>query len=540
MNDNYSKEKHDKLIVEYNNLKSEYDKQSARLNKIVLMSDNQQLGLLHSNEKLDKQSKRLNKILSRNDRQQLQILQANEKLNNYKQTIDEVSIVSKATPEGIITYVNDKFCKLSGFTKDELVGSNHRMVRHPDMPKEFFKDLWYTIKVLKQTWKGKLKNKKKDGGYYWVDALIKPILDIEGNVVEYIGMRTDITEEEETKKYFKSKLLGSQNDLTASIKLAQEYEKAINESNILSRSDKKGKITFVNDKFVEISGYSRDEAIGSNHNIVRHPDTPTTFFKELWTTIKNGNTFKGIIKNKAKDGSSYWVDTTIVPIMNDNNEIIEYMAIRHNLTEVYNLHKEIGDTQKEIVYKMGEVGESRSEETGNHVKRVASYSRILAILYGLSEYEADTLFTASPMHDIGKVAIPDSILKKPGKLTSEEFEIMKSHSEIGYSVLKGSKREVLKAAAIVAHEHHEKYNGKGYPRGLKGDEIHIFGRITAVADVFDALGSDRCYKKAWDDKTIFKLLKKEKGEHFDPKLIELFFDNKSKFFDIRDKYKDDI
>ncbi|MDZ7819470.1 MAG: HD domain-containing protein [Aliarcobacter sp.] len=187
---------------------------------------------------------------------------------------------------------------------------------------------------------------------------------------------------------------------------------------------------------------------------------------------------------------------------------------------------------------MGEIGESRSNETGNHVKRVAEYSKLLAKLYGLSEKECDILFTASPMHDIGKVGVPDSILNKPGALTPEEWIVMKEHSINGYNILKNSKREILKAAAIVAITHHEKWDGSGYPRNLKGKEIHIYGRITAIADVFDALGSDRYYKKAWEDDEIFKLLLQEKGKQFEPKLINLFFENIDKFKEIRDRYKD--
>ena len=187
---------------------------------------------------------------------------------------------------------------------------------------------------------------------------------------------------------------------------------------------------------------------------------------------------------------------------------------------------------------MGEIGETRSKETGNHVKRVAKYSKLLAKIYGINENEANNLLIASPMHDIGKVGIPDSILKKPGKLTKDEFEFMKDHSMIGYNILKDSNRDILKTAAIVAKEHHEKWDGTGYPLGLKGEEIHIYGRITAIADVFDALGSDRCYKKAWKDEEIFKFFKKEKGKHFDPVLVDLFFDNLEQFLKIRDKYRD--
>jgi response regulator RpfG family c-di-GMP phosphodiesterase len=202
------------------------------------------------------------------------------------------------------------------------------------------------------------------------------------------------------------------------------------------------------------------------------------------------------------------------------------------------LHKELEQTQKEIIYKMGEVGESRSQETGNHVKRVAEYSRILALLAGLGKKNAELLYAASPMHDIGKVAIADSILKKPGRLTPEEFHIMQKHAEIGYHILKSSKRPILRAAAIVAYRHHEKWDGTGYPNGISGKKIHIFGRITAVADVFDALGSDRVYKKGWEIDRIIQLFKDERGKHFDPDLVDLFLKNLDQFLVIRDKFKD--
>ena len=202
------------------------------------------------------------------------------------------------------------------------------------------------------------------------------------------------------------------------------------------------------------------------------------------------------------------------------------------------LTKEIDDTQREVVFTMGAIGESRSKETGNHVKRVAEYSKLLALEYGLSEVEAELLKQASPMHDIGKVAIPDAVLNKPGRFTPEERSIMNKHSELGYEMTRHSERALLKAAAIIAYEHHEKYDGTGYPRGLKGEEIHIYGRITAIADVFDALGSDRVYKKAWDDERILNLFREERGTHFDPKLIDIFFDNLDKIFEIRDRFQD--
>ncbi|MEW9698484.1 GAF and HD-GYP domain-containing protein [Paenibacillus sp. SI8] len=202
------------------------------------------------------------------------------------------------------------------------------------------------------------------------------------------------------------------------------------------------------------------------------------------------------------------------------------------------LANEIEETQKEIIFTMGEIGESRSKETGNHVKRVAEYSYVLALGLGMSQEEADLLKMASPMHDIGKVAIPDEVLKKPGKLTDEEFKIMQNHTLIGYHLLKNSSRRILKTAAIVAKEHHEKWNGKGYPHGLKGEDIHIYGRITALADVFDALGSERVYKNAWDLDRILNLFKEERGEHFDPKVVDTFFEQLPRILKIRDTYTD--
>lgn len=199
------------------------------------------------------------------------------------------------------------------------------------------------------------------------------------------------------------------------------------------------------------------------------------------------------------------------------------------------LYEEIIETQKEIIYKMGEIGENRSKETGNHVRRVAQYSYILALGLGLSEIEAERLRSASPMHDIGKVAIPDSILQKPGKLTSEEFELMKTHSEIGYHLLHSSKRPLMQAAAIVAMQHHEKWDGSGYPQGMKGEEIHIYGRITAIADVFDALGSARVYKAAWELDRILLLMKEERGKQFDPRVVDVFFERLPQLLEIRDR-----
>jgi response regulator RpfG family c-di-GMP phosphodiesterase len=205
-----------------------------------------------------------------------------------------------------------------------------------------------------------------------------------------------------------------------------------------------------------------------------------------------------------------------------------------NISLAYELER----TQKEVVERIGAVAETRSEETGNHVRRVAEYCYLLARASGMWEEEAQMLREAAPMHDIGKVGIPDSILNKPGRLTTEEFEIMKRHAEIGKELLSGSNSRLLDISAIVAYEHHERYDGKGYPRGLKGEEIHTYGRITAIADVFDALGSPRSYKQAWPVEEVFNYMMDQRGKQFDPELIDLFLAHKDEILEIRESFKD--
>ena len=329
-------------------------------------------------------------------------------------------------------------------------------------------------------------------------------------------------------------------EVARSLNLLKQYKSIIDDTTILSKTDLTGKITYANDEFYKISGYTEDELIGSHHNIVRHPDTEKNTFKDMWKTIKNGKNWSGNIKNRAKNGSTYYTKAFISPIKNHVGKIIEYIAIRHDITEIVEARNNIEESQREMIYRMGEIGETRSKETGQHVKRVAEYSYLLAILSGLSEKDSMLLKNVSPMHDIGKVAIADAILNKAGVLTDEEFNNMKNHSIAGYDLLSNSNQHMLQAAAIVAYEHHEKYDGTGYPNGKKAEDIHIYGCITVLADVFDALGSDRVYKKAWELEDILLFIKENRATHFDPKLVDLFFNNLDKFLDIRNAITDNI
>ena len=203
------------------------------------------------------------------------------------------------------------------------------------------------------------------------------------------------------------------------------------------------------------------------------------------------------------------------------------------LKQIRGLNRELESTQTDLVRLLGELCEARSEETGNHVARVAAYARHLAWLAGLPDEHVTAIHQAAPLHDVGKIAIPDRILNKPGRLTDEEFREMQSHTHLGHGILKASGRPLLQAAATIAHEHHERWDGNGYPRGLAGSAISIEGRLVAIADVFDALSFARAYKPAWDDGRIRELFTAERGRQFDPRLTDLFLGNYADFIELR-------
>ncbi|MCG9710431.1 DUF3369 domain-containing protein [Pseudoalteromonas shioyasakiensis] len=202
------------------------------------------------------------------------------------------------------------------------------------------------------------------------------------------------------------------------------------------------------------------------------------------------------------------------------------------------LQSEIEATQQELVFRLSEALEQRSTETGNHVKRVSHICYELALGYGLPKREAELIRLAAPLHDVGKVGIPDAILNKPGPLTDEEWAIMQQHAEKGHLILKDSNRDIVNTGAIIALSHHERWDGSGYPKGLKGEEIPIAGRIVALADVFDALRHKRCYKEPWSLEDVIKEINSQQGKQFDPKLIEVFNQRVKEIEDVLVRYPD--
>ncbi len=184
---------------------------------------------------------------------------------------------------------------------------------------------------------------------------------------------------------------------------------------------------------------------------------------------------------------------------------------------------ELVQTRLAVIQRLGRAAEYKDNETGLHVIRMSHFSRLIALSAGASEAWADTLMNAAPMHDVGKIGIPDAILQKPGKLDENEWAVMQSHAEIGAEIIGEDGSELLNMAREVALNHHEKWDGSGYPAGIQGNNIPLSARIVALADVFDALTSERPYKKAWSVDDAIGLIREQSGQHFDPELVEAFF-----------------
>jgi two-component system sensor histidine kinase NreB len=273
----------------------------------------------------------------------------NTELEDLKYALDESSIVAITNPQGLISYVNDKFCEISKYSREELLGKDHRIINSGYHSIEFFKNLWETIASGK-VWKGDIKNRAKDGTFYWVNTTIVPFLNDEGKPYQHLAIRTEITEH----KRIEEKLHSSLNDLI-------DLKAALDVSSIVAMTDVQGRINYVNDTFCEVSKYSREELLGKDHRIINSGYHSKEFFGNLWRTIASGKVWKGDIKNRAKDGTFYWVNTTIVPFLNDKGKPYQYLAIRTEVTE----RKRVEEELKMMMTKMITVQEEERKKVSS-------------------------------------------------------------------------------------------------------------------------------------------------------------------------------
>jgi PAS domain S-box-containing protein len=329
-------------------------------------------------------------------------------------------------------------------------------------------------------------------------------------------------------------------------------------------TDRKGIINYTNPAFNKLTGYSSEELTGVSPAILKSGHHSKGFYKDLWRTILSGNSWQSEVCNKNKNGDLYWEYQCISPIKDNSGEITNFLAIRlddtkrkeyeielkqltenlqksnsnlENYTkavEIANMQlknfsgqlqsrfEELKESHLETINRLAIAAEFKDDDTGEHIIRMSRYSSVIAKTLGYSEDQVENILCATPMHDIGKVGIPDKIMHKNGKLDYHEFEQIKEHPIIGAKILANSQSPLVNLAETIALSHHEKWNGTGYPLGLSGKDIPEAGQITALADCFDALTSRRPYKDPYPIDIAKEIIVKEKGESFDPEIVDAF------------------
>ncbi len=268
-----------------------------------------------------------------------------KELTDVKGALDETAIVAITDSRGQILEVNDKFCEISKYSREELIGQDHRILNSGFHEKDFFRNMWATI-AKGESWQAEVKNKAKDGSYYWVDTKVVPFLDENGKPEKFIAIRFDIT----SRKYTEEQLKQSGKEKEDLIKNLADIYNALDEAAIVAITNEKGIIEKVNDKFCELSKYSPNELIGKDHKILNSGYHGKEFFKNMWATIGRGYIWRGEVKNRAKDGTYYWVDTHIIPLLDSKGKPFKYVAIRFDITQKVAMEEELrnalGDIEK--------------------------------------------------------------------------------------------------------------------------------------------------------------------------------------------------
>lgn len=453
-------------------------------------------------------------------------------LTQYKQLVDETAVVLKFNLHGLICYINQHFCNLFGYTEAELLGQNIYSVFASDEQDEFFQNMFTTLQTMRK-WQGVLRKCSKSGDIITVDVTAVTIEDDNGYIEEYVTLMVDMTE---IYAKFERLSLNLENDLVQQKHLLREYERAINLGSSLCILNPEGVIVSVNVNFSNSLNYQISDLVGrSIYDLINN----SSAFKDriIQKTLTDGYN-SCLTQLKGNDGQERTFSLILVAMYDLGGNIYSLMLLSQDITESIRLNNEIIETQKELIYIMGDIVENRSQETGMHIRRVAQISELLALKYGLSEEHAKMIKITAPMHDIGKIGIPDAILHKHGKLSEQEYAVMRTHANLGFDLLNRLDKPLIQMAAKIAREHHEHYDGQGYPQGIKGENISIESRIVSIVDVVDALGSKRAYKEPWPDHKIEAYVLSKKGTQFDPDLVDILLQNFDEIKRIRAEFQD--
>ena len=331
-------------------------------------------------------------------------------LKDITDALNSSAIVAITDPKGNITYVNEKFIEISGYSEAELLGQNHSILNSGLHTKEFFKDMWKTI-GSGEVWKGEIRNKKKDGSYYWVDTTIVPFLNSKGRPYQYVSIRSDITQRKQAEASLKETL-----------KEVSDINFALDQSSIVAFTDEKGIIKNVNDKFCEISKYNREELIGNDHSLLNSGLHSKEFFKNLWKTIGSGQVWKGDIRNRAKDGSFYWVDTTIVPFLNENGKPYQYLAIRNDITEKKKSEEMLHRQDK--LAAVGQLAAGVAHEIRNPLTSMKGYAEFLQLDETEPQRQEFIEIILDEIDRVNNIVEEFMVLAKPKAVELEEQNII--------------------------------------------------------------------------------------------------------------------
>lgn len=352
---------------------------------------------------------------------------------------------------------------------------------------------------------------RKDGSMLWIEQRNMPIYDEHQNIIAIEGIAHDVTSRKQIEENLRLE--------SAALEFA---------ANAVVITDRDGTIQWVNPAFAKLTGYSAEESVGRNpRELLRSGAHDKSFYQHMWNTILSGQVWRGELVNRRKDGALYTEEQAIAPVTNSEGEITHFVGIKLDVSHRKNAEEELRQKNRELTLAYDAVIEGwsramdlRDKETEDHTMRVTALTLNLACHMNMPENELIDIKRGALLHDIGKLGVPDNILLKPGKLTDEEWEVMRRHPALACEML--ANLEFLKPALDIPYCHHEKWDGTGYPRGLKGEEIPLAARIFAVADVWDALTSDRPYRSAWTKNQTLEYIEQESGKHFDPRVIEVF------------------
>ncbi len=440
-------------------------------------------------------------------------------LAQYKMLVDQAANVSKFTPDGRITYVNDKLCEISGYKPEDLLGHHVLELNHASEPPDNGKAAMAQL-LRGIPWTGIVRKRMRTGELLVVESSLVPILDEHGAVTEVVSMDVDLTEHHRVYQNLVETLSTSNRSFVEQRHFFAEYKRALELGSCICVADRQHRIISTNQHFENLIGYSADELKGRPVSEIM-PDVSADRCLDHVQQVNKEHFASRSSRFVGRNGREFQFSVGFVGVHNMAGEVDSIIMICQDITESTRLSREISDTQRELLFMLGEVVETRSLETGQHIRRVAKVARFLAIKAGLSEDAADLIEMAAPMHDIGKVGIADAVLNKPGKLEPAEFEEMKKHSEIGFKILGKVEHRLIGVAAAIAYEHHERFDGLGYPNGIAGANISLEARIVSIADVLDALASSRSYKKAWDDERMQAYFLAQRGLQFDPDLVDI-------------------